>query len=709
MNYNLTEKNNELKTDLLQVKDALNEYKSKIPSFSKNDELIDNIDSVIEQIDNKTFTVSVIATIKAGKSTFLNALLGNEYLPSSNVPETSNLLFIKNSEEIFLQKNSERILGITNIKNEITKRNRNDRENGVNTLNKYTLFVPYERVASLKNINFQFVDTPGPNESGVPTLKNEVEKILKISDVIIYLMDYGKLNSTDENELFSTISTIRNDLLADIQPKVFFVVNKMDSKNTNSLNEEETIKFVKEQLKKQLNINSSNVYCISAENALLARMIKEKNYKRIDDIGRKAFGDFGWSIEAPEYIKIEKLTETILEKITEQSRVSVLEDKIINFIVSNSESLFYESIVSKVINIIQETKNLFLTKKKLMEKDEENLKKLENELSAKIDEIKKQLKDIDSIIKKVAQDIGKDIEDSFDNFEKTITGFIKQLVNLKGRNNQNNRIADDLENFIDAGADIAIESLVPGKTDKEKSKNKKVYKMIYKFGKVTLKLTRNIIVNWNSSDVNQSEEKAKKLNSYLIQYVEAGFLSIKDDLEIEAKDKLNSVNFDIQKIINEANRELFSAVTNKLQLDEKLKPIDIEIPLDDSFQVNANYTAYIDKITGKGGFCKPNYTASIELNPDKIVSFWTREISRQKNISKKAVNDYIQIAIKEKIEETKKDFKKNADTFINLIQDQIQNCKNEKETSEDNSEIIKNTIQKIKEIEDKVKLENSIH
>ena len=134
MNYNLTEKNNELKTDLLQVKDVLNEYKSKIPSFSKNDELIDNIDSVIEQIDNKTFTVSVIATIKAGKSTFLNALLGNEYLPSSNVPETSNLLFIKNSEEIFLQKNSEKILGITNIKNEITKRNRNDRENGV----KYT-------------------------------------------------------------------------------------------------------------------------------------------------------------------------------------------------------------------------------------------------------------------------------------------------------------------------------------------------------------------------------------------------------------------------------------------------------------------------------------------------------------------------------------------------------------------------------------------
>ena len=417
MDYDLTEKNNELRTDLIQVKNVLNEYKSKM-TFSANDGLLDIIDSVIEQIDNKTFTVSVIATIKAGKSTFLNALLGNEYLPSSNVPETSNLLFIRNSEETLLQKNKEVIKGITNIKNEIAERNRNDRENGVNILNKYTLFVPYEKLDSLKNLNFQFVDTPGPNESGVPTLKNAVEKILKVSDVIIYLMDYGKLNSTDENELFSTISTIRKDLLSDIKSKVFFVVNKMDNKNTNSLNEEETINFVKEQLKKQLKINNPNVYCISAENALLAKMIKVQNYKRIDDIGRKAFGDFGWSDDDTEDTKVRKLTNEILEKFIEKSGVPRLEDKIINFIFSNSESLFYESVVSKVVNIIQEVKNVFFTKKKLMEKDEENLKNLESGLSSKIDEIKKQLKDIDSIIKKIAQDIGKDIDNSFDNFEK---------------------------------------------------------------------------------------------------------------------------------------------------------------------------------------------------------------------------------------------------------------------------------------------------
>ena len=107
-------------------------------------------------------------------------------------------------------------------------------------------------------------------------------------------------------------------------------------------------------------------------------------------------------------------------------------------------------------------------------------------------------------------------------------------------------------------------------------------------------------------------------------------------------------------------------------------------------------------------YTKENTVTYTSSNPDKIISFWTKEISRQKIISKKAVNEYIQVAIKEKIEETKKEFQKNATTFINLIQEQLRDCKNKKETSEDNSEIIKNTISKIEEIENKVKLENSI-
>ena len=70
---------------------------------------INETKNLINQIENKTFTVAVVATVKAGKSTFLNALLGNEYLPTSNVPETSNILYIKHTKgDTYLQRNSEK-------------------------------------------------------------------------------------------------------------------------------------------------------------------------------------------------------------------------------------------------------------------------------------------------------------------------------------------------------------------------------------------------------------------------------------------------------------------------------------------------------------------------------------------------------------------------------------------------------------------------
>ena len=59
-------------------------------------------------------------------------------------------------------------------------------------------------------------------------------------------------------------------------------INELFVKRLNELILDE-VNEVKEQLKKQLKINNPNVYCISAENALLAKMIKVQNYKRIDD------------------------------------------------------------------------------------------------------------------------------------------------------------------------------------------------------------------------------------------------------------------------------------------------------------------------------------------------------------------------------------------------------------------------------------------
>lgn len=45
----------------------------------------------------KCFNVALVALCKSGKSTFLNAMMGRDFLPSHNVPETACIVRVKHS------------------------------------------------------------------------------------------------------------------------------------------------------------------------------------------------------------------------------------------------------------------------------------------------------------------------------------------------------------------------------------------------------------------------------------------------------------------------------------------------------------------------------------------------------------------------------------------------------------------------------------
>ena len=54
----------------------------------------------LEDLENELFTISVCGVVKAGKSTFLNALLfGEDILPTFATPMTAKLTFIEYTTE----------------------------------------------------------------------------------------------------------------------------------------------------------------------------------------------------------------------------------------------------------------------------------------------------------------------------------------------------------------------------------------------------------------------------------------------------------------------------------------------------------------------------------------------------------------------------------------------------------------------------------
>ena len=732
MKEEIINQNQRIKSDLETVKNALEKYAQIDPSFKGHTNTMNTkINSLIEQIDKKSFTVAVIATMKAGKSTLLNALLGNDYLPTSNTPETASLLYIKHSADCYLQANDEKIYDIQNICNAIRERNRIFRESGVDMVSKYTLFVPYEKISTVKNVNFQFIDTPGPNEAGISALKDEVEKVLKMADVILYVMNYTQLNGQEEEKLFDTVTDIRRDILSEIKDRFFFVISQIDRENANSKTIPETVEYVKECLKKRIGITEPSIHCVSAEWALLSRMVQAQNFSRIDDLGEIVYGKFSPLYDRDDTLeeKKEKFNDELLSNIIKKSGVPKLEDEIIDYIVNNSESLFYRSIIEKSKNAIQDAKNLCLAKQSVMYKSQEELERDFTELKASIEAIGKDLKEIDDTVHAFCKTVDKEIKEKFDLFDNKIGELIENLITHEQDEDNNDGKSDWLGNILDTlfdvGIDIGVEVVAAklkgnkncdsgnkgsksgkGMNQSQKNTAKKIGRGIYKFGKTACEQIHALLKNGKltSFDEQKARETIETINNSIESVVQVGLSQLKDDLEATISLKNEETNHELEVIINRANTQFFSKLNEQFSLPSKLEAVPIELPKEDSITIETDYNNFLDKKYKykDGGFCKPKLRVldDVSLNTDKLISYWKGEIKTQKRISLKVISDYMAETVLTRIESIKKNFKEKTDDYLRLVSRELESKKKEQSTNSERETELKTCISQIDEVKD---------
>lgn len=286
----------------------------------------------VHKLQNFDVVLAVVGTMKAGKSTTINAIVGREILPNRNRPMTSlptlichnkvqktpKLTFnstpintfladvkealqthiIENpSLEIvelikFIQDNrlfSDSYNGETDIFDFLQRLN--DLVRLATTLNEIAddenmLKFPYD---SYKNVDalptidvafklkedfetngrFMLLDTAGPNEAGHEELLGLLREQLKRSSAVMIVLDYSQLNSEAEEKVKNEIEAIPT-----IQKsRLFALVNKFDQKNANSDNADSTKKHIFNNLLKD-KINFEYIYPISAQNAYLANRME---------------------------------------------------------------------------------------------------------------------------------------------------------------------------------------------------------------------------------------------------------------------------------------------------------------------------------------------------------------------------------------------------------------------------------------------------
>ncbi|MGK5082973.1 dynamin family protein [Bdellovibrionota bacterium FG-1] len=197
--------------------------------------------------------IAVLGEFNAGKSTFVNALVGKEILPMDILPATATINIIRYGEpsaRILWQDGSteqippEQIYSYLSAKNNI----------GAKLLQKIRCVEIFQPLDSLKN--FTVVDTPGLN-APIAEHRQTTERFLERADTIIWLS-----NATQPAKKTELSEIVR---LNSASKKVIAVLNHWDrTKQSDRVT-------LLEQTKLRLQETTVGVFPVSAKAALLAR------------------------------------------------------------------------------------------------------------------------------------------------------------------------------------------------------------------------------------------------------------------------------------------------------------------------------------------------------------------------------------------------------------------------------------------------------
>lgn len=219
------------------------------------------------------FEVNVVATMSAGKSTLINALLQQRLMPAKQEACTATITEIKdNDAEHFMakvyDKNGKLIQVHPELSYEIMEQlNSNQEVSRIRAEGN----IPF---VTADDVSLVLVDTPGPNNSRDPEHKAATYRMLSESSktVVLYIMNATQLAVNDDYNLLSYVADSMRVGGKQSRDRFIFVVNKLDDFKKGEDSVESAINKVRDYLKDN-GIENPNIYPASALTALNIRTI----------------------------------------------------------------------------------------------------------------------------------------------------------------------------------------------------------------------------------------------------------------------------------------------------------------------------------------------------------------------------------------------------------------------------------------------------
>ena len=202
--------------------------------FEKNGdrERVDKLQLFIKKLQSRQFTIGFAGHFSAGKSSMINALTGDDLLPSSPIPTSANIVNVQKSDENYVILHQTDGRAIKYKGHDFTGAIKAFGKNGEEVAR-----IDIGHVESNIPKGVTVMDTPGVDSTDDAHALS-TESALHLSDIVFYTMDYNHVQS----ELNFTFT---KELMA-YNPNVYLIVNQVDKHRDEELSFDDFKKSVEE-------------------------------------------------------------------------------------------------------------------------------------------------------------------------------------------------------------------------------------------------------------------------------------------------------------------------------------------------------------------------------------------------------------------------------------------------------------------------------
>lgn len=311
------------------------------------------INKALKGLQDQKYQVAVIAAMKAGKSTFLNSIIGADILASETAACTicrTDVRHIKPGEtpRLLEYREGQRkpVILVEGDAGEIQQtfllRTREIREksNPDNTT-RFEIEHPIEAISQLSSLTgFTLVDTPGPNEwesanFNTNALKQTALEALRTCNAILFVLNYASYKDNAIADLLKDVVENRKEFIAANTGKIYFILNKIDQKTERDREIADVIKDLQRDLA-GFGFCNPVIYPASSRQGLLAKLIQQEKATEKDTKDFEDFFSAKYAERDERGRRVIPLPEEIAPKALQDSGIPTIQETVIQRITRNS-------------------------------------------------------------------------------------------------------------------------------------------------------------------------------------------------------------------------------------------------------------------------------------------------------------------------------------------------------------------------------------